>query len=71
MTYKYFKPKSVTWWVSFTALSSGFFQLTGIDIPVLSEYVRPVINAVHQDISPSALFQLGLAGIGLRGALKD
>lgn len=71
MTYKYFKPKSVTWWVSFSAVFSGAVQLWGVDIPIFTQYVVPIVNALHQDIQPSALFWAGLGGIGLRGALKD
>ena len=68
---KYFKPTSLTWWASFVPACSGAFQLIGIDVPYITEYTRPIINAIYGDVSPSVLFNLGLAGIGLRGAIKD
>ena len=68
---KYFKPRSLTWWASFIPALSGAFQLMSIDIPYITEYARPIINALYGDIPPSALFNMGLAGIGLRGAMKD
>ena len=68
---RYFKPKSLTWWCAFIPATSGALQLVSVDIPYISEYARPIINALYNDIPPSALFNLGLAGIGLRGAIKD
>lgn len=70
MNYKYFKPKSLTWWASFVPAISGALQLVGLDIPVVSEYSRPIINALYSDVPPSVLLNAGLAGIGLRGAIE-
>lgn len=66
---KYFKPKSLTWWMALIPTISGALQLSGFDIPYVSEHVRPLINAYY-DVSPAVLLNTGLFGIGLRGALK-
>lgn len=68
MSGKYFKPKSLTWWSSFVPLVAG---LTIATLP-LHGWAGGVaaINAVTDGMSAAMLINLGLAGIGLRGAIE-
>lgn len=65
---RYFKPKSLTWWASLVPLVSGLVvastPLHGLD------GLTDTINAVTGDTAPAVLINAGLAGIGLRGAMK-
>jgi deoxyxylulose-5-phosphate synthase len=69
MERKYFKPKSLTWWASLLPILVGLFlalepwhQLT----PLVE-----TINLLTNYASPLVLINVGLAGIGFRGAVGD
>jgi 1,4-dihydroxy-2-naphthoate octaprenyltransferase len=65
---KYFRPKSVTWWASVTPLILGLVLALAQTLgwaPVIS-----LIDIFAPGASPAMLVNLGLFGIGLRGALK-
>lgn len=63
---KYIKPKSLTWWASVAPLFAGVFMATepmhGLSDVVASLRTGTGLNA-------PVLINMGLAGIGLRGAL--
>jgi hypothetical protein len=64
---KYWKPESLTWWASVVPLLCGLFIAFE---PVhkladLSESIR-----LATGLSAPVLINIGLAGIGLRGAVK-
>jgi hypothetical protein len=68
MELKYFKPKSITWWGSVVPLACGLFiafepthGLSGL---------AASLDAATGGIGPYALINLGLVGVGLRGAVK-
>lgn len=65
---KYFKPKSVTWWAALAPLIGGLIVATG----PLHGYAHLVdtINNLSGDMSAAVLINIGLGGIGLRGALN-
>ncbi len=65
---KYFKPKSLTWWASFTPLCMGGF-MAAEPIHGMVEYVDTFRNAT--DLSAPILINAGLAGIGIRAAVDD
>jgi hypothetical protein len=67
---KYFKPKSVTWWSSVIPLIAGVVSAASASVPALVP-AKVVIDAVTGGIPPAILINAGLAGIGLRGAVKD
>jgi hypothetical protein len=65
---KYFKPASVTWWASATPLGLGLLSATE---PVHGAVgVTQIIGNMTGGVEPYVLINAGLAGIGLRGALK-
>ena len=63
---KYFKPKSLTWWASVTPLVCGVFMATE-PLHGLVEVVASLKNATG--LTAPVLINMGLAGIGLRGAV--
>ena len=63
---KYFKPKSLTWWASVTPLVCGVFMATE-PLHGLAEVVASLKNATG--LTAPVLINMGLAGIGLRGAV--
>jgi len=65
---KYFKPKSLTWWASFAPLISGAL-VASLPLHGLVEIVQ-TINSITGDLSPAMMINIGLAGIGIRGAIK-
>lgn len=65
---KYLRLTSVTWWASATPLASGVF-LAFEPVHQMSEYTASV-SAMFGDVSPAVLINMGLAGIGLRGAIN-
>ena len=67
MINKYFKPKSLTWWASFTPLTLGMFMATE-PLHGLSGAVDTMYNATG--LAAPVLINMGLAGIGLRGAIN-
>ena len=68
MTTKYFKPKSLTWLASVVPLLAGVF-IALEPVHGLAAWVEAVRNATG--LTAPALINLGLAGIGLRGAIRD
>lgn len=68
MESKYFKPKSLTWWASLAPLLAGLF-VAAEPVHGLAAWVELIDNATG-GASPAVLINAGVAGIGLRGALK-
>ena len=65
---KYLKPTSLTWWASATPLVAGLLVAAE---PLHGLFgVVQTINAVTGNIPAAALINAGLAGIGIRAALK-
>lgn len=64
---KYFKPKSVTWWASFVPLLAGAFMATE-PIHGLGALVASIEAATN--MTAPVLINIGMAGIGLRGAIE-
>ena len=67
MIEKYFKPKSLTWWASVVPLALGLFMAFE-PVHGMADLVQAARNATG--MTAPALINLGLAGIGLRGAIK-
>ncbi len=65
---KYFKPKSLTWWCSVAPLVAGVVSATAEAVPTLQP-AKVVIEAVSGGLTPAVLINMGLAGIGFRGAI--
>ena len=65
---KYFKPRSLTFWASATPLILGVFLAfeSVHGITSLADVVREATGGA----SAYVLINIGLAGIGLRGAIK-
>jgi hypothetical protein len=69
MTFRYFRPKSLTWWAGVFSLSIGIMQLAGAGAWA-NELGRLVtLLAGGQDASPAASMVLGLGLIGIRDKL--
>lgn len=66
MTSKYIKPKSLTWWASVAPLAAGVFMACE-PLHGLSGAVDSLRNATG--LTAPILINMGLAGVGLRGAL--
>lgn len=64
---KYFKPKSVTWWASVVPLVLGLV-LAFSPLYASSALVEIIYNLTG-GTSPAMLINMGLAGIGIRGAI--
>lgn len=65
---KYFRPKSVTWWASVTPFVLGLLLAFATAFgwtPVVT-----LIGIFAPGMGPGVLMNLGLIGIGLRGAIK-
>ena len=69
MESKYLKPASLTWWASVAPLLAGIVLALSAAIPALGG-VAAVINAASGDLPAPVLINMGLIGIGLRGAVK-
>ena len=67
MESKYFKPLSVTWWASVTPLLCGLF-MASVPVHGMTDIAESISNATG--LSAPVLINMGLAGIGLRGAIK-
>ena len=65
---KYYKPKSLTWWMGVVMIASGVMQINGWSIPVLTEIVRPLLET-HSGSDANSKIMMGFGFIGLRGAL--
>ena len=66
---KYVKPKSVTWWASVFPLFAGVALAFTSAIPGM-EAVAGIIGGFFPGMSAVTLINMGLIGIGLRGAVK-
>jgi hypothetical protein len=66
---RYFKPRSLTWWASATPLFGGIILALSAAIPAMAP-VALVINAASGDLPAPVLINMGLIGIGLRGAVE-
>ena len=67
MTSKYFKPKSLTWWVAVVQIILGAILATEA-----IHGLTGVVDAIHKltgNVDAYVLVSAGLGGIGLRGAL--
>ena len=65
---KYFKPKSLTWWASAAPLVAGIILATE---PLHAAFdLAQTLRNITGDVPPVMLFNAGLAGIGIRGALQ-
>ena len=67
MNFRYFRPKSVTWWAGIAAIALGGAGLFGVDDPAYGEIgtVLAVLLGTG-DGSPAGLIVLGLGIIGIR-----
>lgn len=65
---KYFLPTSLTWWASVSPLVIGAFMALE-PVHGLTAWVQAV-SAMTGDMAPYALINMGLVGIGLRGAVQ-
>lgn len=65
---KYLQTKSLTWWVSFIPLIAGAFLYLSKAVPGLDDLVA-AINVIYPNADAGVLINLGLAGIGIRGAI--
>lgn len=66
---KYWKPGSLTWLSSVAPLGLGVF-VAAEPLHGLADWVAAV-NGMTGDVHPAVLINLGLAGIGLRGAMPE
>ena len=66
---KYYKPKSLAWWASIVPLVGGIILALSAAFPALTQAAAVVQSAAGPEATASSLIQLGLLGIGLRGAL--
>lgn len=66
---KYVKPKSLTWWASVFPLFAGIVLAFTSAVPEL-DGISGIIGGFFPDMSAVALINMGLIGIGLRGAVK-
>ena len=66
---KYVKPKSLTWWASVFPLFAGLALAVASVVPGFDGLVG-VINGMFPELSAVALINMGLIGVGLRGAVK-
>lgn len=65
---KYFRPKSLTWWVSVIPLIAGLILAVAQAFALAP--VVALIATFAPGMSPAMLVGAGLMGIGLRGAIK-
>ena len=64
---KYIKPTSLTWWSAVVPLLCGLFMAFE-PVHGLTDLAEAIKNATG--MSAPVLINIGLAGIGLRGAIK-
>lgn len=65
---RYIKLGSLTWWMSVIPLFAGLIVAFSAAFPALAP-VAAVIDAASGGMTAPVLINLGLAGIGLRGAV--
>ena len=68
MASKYFKPGSITWWASVAPLLAGLVLALSAAFPALAG-AAAVISEASGDLPAPVLINMGLVGIGLRGAV--
>lgn len=68
MSARYLKPYSLTWWASAAPLFAGLVKSVAASVPDLAPVVA-VIDAASGDMPAPILINMGLIGIGLRGAM--
>lgn len=67
-SFKYFKPFSLTWWASVVPLVAGLIVATE---PMHGlETIVSTIDNLSGGLSGYAMMNIGVGGIGLRGAMK-
>ena len=67
---KYIKPNSLAWWASLAPLLAGLV-IAGADVlPILAPAAAFAHNVFGFDKTAAQLVQLGLLGIGIRGAIS-
>ncbi|OWU77591.1 hypothetical protein [Marinibacterium profundimaris] len=66
---KYVKPKSLTWYASLAPLVAGV--IVALEPVHGLHWVVRVIDNFTGDAHPAVLINVGLAGIGLRGAIPE
>jgi len=65
---KYWKPTSLTFWASFIPMIAGIFVAT---LPVHgAANLVAMIDTLTGGVEPIVLINAGLAGIGMRAAVK-
>jgi hypothetical protein len=64
---KYIKPRSLTWWSAVVPLACGLFMAFE-PVHGLADLTEAIRNATG--LTAPVLINLGLAGIGLRGAVE-
>ncbi len=69
MRAKYIRPDSLSWWASATPLFAGLIKAASAAAPDLATAVA-VIDAASGEMPAPVLINMGLIGIGLRGAIK-
>ena len=67
--YKYFKPKSVTWWAGVGLIALGVAEALAIHVWPHPDFLR-LADELTGGLEPAPLIGIGLAWIGLRGAVK-
>ena len=70
MTMKYIKPTSLTWWAALIPLLCGVVQIVSPEMPGLTT-AGDLVRAIYGDMTPQALINVGLGGIGLRAAFDS
>lgn len=73
MASKYIQPKSLAWWASFIPLVGGVVLALSNAFPendILTRGAMIVQELAGQGRTAADLIQLGLLGIGLRGAIS-
>lgn len=65
---KYFKPNSLTWWASAAPLFAGMVVAASAALSFLAPFAA-VIDAASGGLPAPVLINMGLVGIGLRGAM--
>jgi len=66
---KYFKPYSLAWWTAVLPLFLGVMLGLADATPLLG-WLKQVVQMYYPGATPFVLINLGLFGIGLRGAHK-
>jgi hypothetical protein len=67
---KYFKPGSLTWWAAFFPLVCGLTMSLSEAMAGLEPIATVMRSMYGPEMSPSMLINVGLAGIGIRGAIQ-